>query len=154
MATYDASVRKALSPQQEDLIKQEEHCSADPEKLATVLRAFGHQVRIKRTSSEYGLYTVSEVRQESPANIVRMGKTGRERLGTSDEFAGTLDSQVPRLTCTDDEAETLPPSLLPPCLLTGALPCSYPGLDCGETARSAGKEASGGTGQLSRWLRG
>ena len=105
MATYDASVRKALSPQQEDLIKQEEHCSADPEKLATVGRALGHQVRIKRTSSEYGLYTVSAVRQESPDNIVRMGKTGRERLGTSDEFAGTLDSQVPHPSFSDAEAE-------------------------------------------------
>ncbi len=139
MATYDASVEKALSPQQEDLIKQEEHCSADPEKLATLGRALGHQVRIKRSSAEYGLYTVSEVRRESPDNIVRMGEDGRERLGTGKEFIGTLDSQVPRPTCTDDEAETLPPSLLPPCLLTGALPCSYPGLDCGATARSAGE---------------
>jgi phage replication-related protein YjqB (UPF0714/DUF867 family) len=105
MATYRASVRKALSPQQEDLIKQKEHCSADPEKLATVRRALGHQVRIKRSSSEYGLYTVSEVRQERPDNIVRMGKAGRERLGTGDEFAGTLDSQVPHPTFTDAEAE-------------------------------------------------
>jgi phage replication-related protein YjqB (UPF0714/DUF867 family) len=105
MATYDALVRKALSPQQEDLIKQEEHCSADPEKLATVRCALGHQVRIKRSSSEYGLFTVSEVRQESPDNIVRMSEDGRERLGTRDEFAGTLDSQVPHPTFTDAEAK-------------------------------------------------
>jgi len=105
MATYDASVRKALSPQQEDLIRHKEHCSADSEKLATVGRMVGHQVRIKRSSSEYGLYTVSEVRQESPDNIVRMGEAGRERLGTSDEFAGTLDSQVPHPTFTDAEAK-------------------------------------------------
>jgi phage replication-related protein YjqB (UPF0714/DUF867 family) len=105
MATYDASIRIANNSSQQDLIKQEEHCSADPEKLATVGRALGHQVRINRTRSEYGLYTVSEVRQESPDNIVRMGKTGRERLGTSDEFAGALDSQVPHPTFTDAEAE-------------------------------------------------
>jgi phage replication-related protein YjqB (UPF0714/DUF867 family) len=105
MATYDASIRKANNSSQQDLIKQEEHCSVDPEKLATVGRALGHQVRINRTRSEYGLYTVSEVRQESPDNIVRMGKTGRERLGTSDEFAGTLDSQGPHPTFTDAEAE-------------------------------------------------
>jgi hypothetical protein len=103
MATYDASVRTALSPQQQDLIDHKEHCSADPEKLATVGCALGHQVRIKRSSSEYGLYTVSELRQESPDNIVRMGKTGRQRLGTDGEFTGTLDSQVPHPTFTDEQ---------------------------------------------------
>ncbi len=98
MATYDASIKKALDPQQDDLIKHKEHCSADPEKLATAGRALGHQVRIKRNDDEYGFYTVSEVRQENPDNIVRIGKGGRERLGTSDEFDGTLDSQVPHAT--------------------------------------------------------
>jgi hypothetical protein len=39
MATYDASISQALSSQQEDLIKHKEHCTADPEKLATVGRA-------------------------------------------------------------------------------------------------------------------
>ena len=106
MATYDASVKKALKPSQQDLIDHKEHCSADPEKLATLGRECGHQVRIKRNHSEYGLYTVSQVRQESPHNVVRMGLTGRERLGTSDEFVGTLDSQVPHPTFNDAEAET------------------------------------------------
>src|SRR5262249_23552458 len=64
-----------------------------------------HQVRIKRNGSEYGLYTVSQVRQERPDNIVRMGSAGRERLGTSDEFLGSLDSQVPHPTFDDAEAE-------------------------------------------------
>ena len=105
MAAYGASIKKALDPEQKDLIKHKEHCSADPEKLATVGRALGHQVRIKRNDDEYGLYTVSEVRPENPDNIVRMGKDGRERLGTSDEFDGTLDSQVPHATLTDAEAE-------------------------------------------------
>jgi phage replication-related protein YjqB (UPF0714/DUF867 family) len=105
MATYDVSVKMALSSSQQDLIKRKEHCSADPEKLATVGRALGHQVRIKRNDSEYGLYTASEVRQENPDDIVRMGEAGRERLCTSDEFAGTLDSQVPHPSCTDAEAK-------------------------------------------------
>jgi hypothetical protein len=105
MAAYDASIKKALSPEQDDLIDHKEHCSADPEKLATAGRALRHQVRIKRNDDEYGLYTVSDVRQENPDNIVRMGKGGRERLGTSDEFDGTLDSQVPDATLADDAAE-------------------------------------------------
>ena len=74
MAAYGASIKKALDPEQQDLIKHKEHCSADPEKLATVGRALGHQVRIKRNDDEYGLYTVSEVRPENPDKIVRMGK--------------------------------------------------------------------------------
>src|SRR6266487_4579680 len=95
MATYHASVKKALAASQQDLIDHKEHCSADPVKLATVGRKCGHQVRIKRNDSEYGLYTVSRVYQESPDNIVRMGSTGWKRLGTSEEFVGSLDSQVP-----------------------------------------------------------
>jgi phage replication-related protein YjqB (UPF0714/DUF867 family) len=106
MATYDASVKKALSPEQDDLIDHKEHCSADPDKLAAIGRALGHQVRIKRSDDEYGLYTVSEVRPESPDNLVRMGKGGRERLGTSDDFDATLDSQVPHPTFSDAEAES------------------------------------------------
>jgi phage replication-related protein YjqB (UPF0714/DUF867 family) len=106
MATYNASVKKALTASQQDLIDHKEHCSADPVKLATVGRERGLQVRIKRNDSDYGLYTVSQVRQESPDNIVRMGSTGRERLGTSDEFVGSLDSQVPHPTFDDLNAET------------------------------------------------
>jgi hypothetical protein len=105
MAAYGASIKRALEPEQKDLIKHKEHCSADPEKLATVGRALWHQVRIKRNDDEYGLYTVSEVRQENPDKIVRMGKGGRERLGKSDEFDGTLNSQVPDPTLSDADAE-------------------------------------------------
>jgi len=105
MATYEASVKKALTASQQDLIDHKEHCSVDPVKLATVGRERGHQVRIKRNDSEYGLYTISQVRQERPDNIVRMGSAGRERLGTSDEFVGSLDSQVPHPTFDDAEAE-------------------------------------------------
>jgi phage replication-related protein YjqB (UPF0714/DUF867 family) len=104
MATYEASVKKALTASQQDLIHHKEHCSADPVKLATVGRECGHQVRIKRNGSEYGLYTVSQVRQERPDNIVRMGSAGRERLGTSAEFVGSLD-QVPHPTFDDTDAE-------------------------------------------------
>ncbi len=68
-------------------------------------RACGQQVRIQRSSSQYAVYTVSEVRQESPDTIVRMGATGRQRLGTSAEFAGTLTSRVPHPTFSAVQAE-------------------------------------------------
>jgi hypothetical protein len=104
MATYDASVKKALTASQQELFDHKEHCSADPVKLATVGLERWHQVRIKRSDSEYGLYTVSQIRQE-PDNIVRMGSTGRKRLGTSAQFVGSLDSQVPHPTYDDPDAE-------------------------------------------------
>ena len=103
VASYAATVKKALCSQ-EDLISHREHCSADPEKLAEVGRACGQQVRIQRSSSHYAAYTVSEVHQESPDNIVRMGASSRQRLGTSAEFAGTLTSRVPHPTFTAVQA--------------------------------------------------
>jgi phage replication-related protein YjqB (UPF0714/DUF867 family) len=69
-------------------------------------RACGQQVRIQRSSSHYAVYTVSEVRQESPDTVVRMGVRGRQRLGTSGEFAGTLTSRVPHPTYSTVQAET------------------------------------------------
>jgi len=103
-STYQAAVKKALSGQT-DLIEDPEHCSADPDRLKTIGRAVGQQIRIKRSSSQYALYTVSEPRQESPDNVVRMGAVGRQRLGTSYEFAATVYAQVPNPTLTEAEAE-------------------------------------------------
>ena len=94
MATYDAAVRKAL-PDQEDLQDRREHCSVDAARLASIGRAVGQQVRVRLSSDAFGLYTVSEVRPEDPDRTVRMGRRGRERLGTSDEFDGVVDSVGP-----------------------------------------------------------
>jgi phage replication-related protein YjqB (UPF0714/DUF867 family) len=98
------TVKKALSSQ-DQLIGQREHCSADPEQLAQIRRAIGHQVRIRRNQDEYALYTVSETRQETLDTIVRLGQDARRRLGTSDEFDAVLEAQVPHPTLTDTEAE-------------------------------------------------
>jgi len=103
--TYQVSVKKALASQH-DLIEDSEHCSADPDVLARIGRAAGQQVRIERSSSQYALYTVSETRDENPDNVVRAGAGGRQRLGTSAEFAGRLNSQVPHPTLTDAQAES------------------------------------------------
>ena len=40
-----------------------------------------------------------------PVNVVRMGAVGRQRLGTSDEFAATVKAQVPHPTFTEAQAE-------------------------------------------------
>lgn len=92
MPTYEAAITRAL-PSQQDLIDHPEHCCADPTRLAGIGRALGRQVRIYRTPEDFGLYTATEVRLES-LGTVRMGRSGRERLGTDTEFAGVVDSRV------------------------------------------------------------
>jgi phage replication-related protein YjqB (UPF0714/DUF867 family) len=104
MATFDATIRTA-SPAQGELQRRREHCSADPGRLAAIGSAVGHQVRIARSADRQALYPVSESRQENPDTIVRMGPPGRRRLGTSREFAATVDSQVPHPTISEARAE-------------------------------------------------
>jgi phage replication-related protein YjqB (UPF0714/DUF867 family) len=103
VATYDAAVRKAL-PDQQDLQRRREHCSVDAARLATIGRAVGHQVRVRLGSGAFGLYTVSEVHPEDPDTTVRMGRRGRERLGTGEELDGVVDSVGPHPNLTVDQA--------------------------------------------------
>jgi phage replication-related protein YjqB (UPF0714/DUF867 family) len=103
MASADASIRKAR-PFQEDLKSHREHCSVDPARLASIGRAVTHQVRVYRPDGDFGLYTVSEVRPESPDTTLRMGLTGRRRLGTDDEFDGRIDSRGPQPGLAENKA--------------------------------------------------
>ena len=104
MASYNARVKKSFS-EQSTLKKKPEHCSADPDKLATIGRTIGHQIRVKRNENQ-ALFTVSEPRKEQPDNILRMIETARSRLGTTDEFDAIVDSQVPHPTYTDEQAKS------------------------------------------------
>jgi phage replication-related protein YjqB (UPF0714/DUF867 family) len=104
MSEYEALIRQARLPSQEDLVTHREHCSADPDRLAMIGAEVGQQVRVRRTGTRYGLYTVSEVRCEDPQSIVRMGADGRQRLGTSSEFSAVVDSQVAHPTFTEGQA--------------------------------------------------
>ena len=108
MGIYQASVRRALSPEQQDLIDHAEHCSADPDRLAAAGAGLGHQVRVARDDTDVALYTVSEVRHETPDVVIRMGRKGRERLDPpdgSDEFDGTVDTVATRSELTDEQAQ-------------------------------------------------
>lgn len=111
MTSYNSRVKKLITDEQPTLKKKPEHCSADPDKLATIGRTIGHQIRVKRNENEYALYTVSETRQETPDSIIRMAKNARARLTFTDEtevpekFAAIVESQVPHPTYTDGQAE-------------------------------------------------
>ena len=61
-------------------------------------------MRVKRDDGEYALYTVSEVRPESPDDVVRMGLAGRRRLRTEEPFDAVLDSQVTNQTLPERDA--------------------------------------------------
>jgi phage replication-related protein YjqB (UPF0714/DUF867 family) len=100
----DATIRQAL-PSQEDLRARREHCSVDGRLLGSVGADLGQQIRIRRTATEYALYTVSERRDEDDADVVRLGLTGRRRLGTDDTFSGAvvLPAADPTLSGRDAE---------------------------------------------------
>jgi len=78
---------------------------ADPGWLDPIDCRVGEQVRIERTDGEYALYTVSETREESPSEIVRMRRAGRERLGTTDTSEGALERTASHPTHSDREAK-------------------------------------------------
>ena len=102
--SVEVEVRTALASQ-EDLKQKGEHCSVDPATLAEIGADHKHQVRVVRTDFGVALYTVSEVRDDDPRGVVRMGAKGRQRLGAELGFTGTIDGTVPEPTLNDDDAE-------------------------------------------------
>jgi phage replication-related protein YjqB (UPF0714/DUF867 family) len=101
--SFDGPVKVAFK-EQTSLLKSKEHCSADPDELKRIGRGVLQQVRVYRGDSDLALFTVSEVREEQPEDVVRMGKAGRERLGTDDGFAAHVVATVPHPTLSDAEA--------------------------------------------------
>ena len=107
MGTFLCDVLTAYATQA-TLMGYPEHCSADPEKLGVIGRALGHQVRVVHPNGKKAVYTVSELRQESPDRRLRMCLDGRKRLDPAGAtFAsGTCDSSCLRSNLTDAEAES------------------------------------------------
>jgi hypothetical protein len=95
MATYVASVNKALSPQA-DIVKHAGAVFSGPRQARQIGCAVGQQVRIIRNHEEYALYTVHEVRQEDPDNVShRPGPTRRGlAVRRCDQLAGAESDLV------------------------------------------------------------
>src|SRR5262245_61234816 len=104
MGIGEATIRRALSSQ-DDLKARREHCSVDDRLLGSVGAAVGQQIRIRRTPSEYALFTVGEARQEDEATVVRLGLGGRRRLGTENPFDGEVILPAAHPTMSDADAE-------------------------------------------------
>src|SRR4051794_10139796 len=104
MSQYNALVRKAFQSQT-TLDNNGEHCSADFRKLASIGARLGQQVRIKRSTGDFALYTVSEGSDESPDEIVRMAAVARTRLRGGDAFDAVVETQAIRSDISDEQAD-------------------------------------------------
>jgi phage replication-related protein YjqB (UPF0714/DUF867 family) len=99
---YSAQILKLRLPEQDELKNETERCSADPVMLESIGRSIGQQVRVKRSGDSrfVALYTVKQANPDADlsdpgrANVVRIGLTGRERLGTSDEMEAVVQAKV------------------------------------------------------------
>jgi len=94
-------------PDQPDLAARREHCAIDPDRLRAIGRGVGQQVRVEREGVGAVLFTVSESRDESPEDVVRVGKMGRARFGPAAEFPARVFARVPHPTLSDAEARRL-----------------------------------------------
>jgi phage replication-related protein YjqB (UPF0714/DUF867 family) len=103
----DALIRRALLDTQDDLIGHDEHCSATAATLTAIGSAHRRQVLIRHPDGARALYTVSEVRTETPDTVVRLGLSGRKRLGPEGGFKGTIEAFLPDLELSDDRAREL-----------------------------------------------
>ena len=103
MATFAGQIRKAFNSQP-TLQEQREHCSLDPQRLASLGLPVRSQIRVKPERRRVRSLHRLRDDEESADNTVRMVQIARERLGTSDERDAAIDTQVPHPTFTDDEA--------------------------------------------------
>jgi hypothetical protein len=104
-AEYEATVRVSRR-NQADLQLRAEHCSADPQRPATIGPTTGQQVRVVRGPSQFALYAVSDTPEEVPDTVVRMGPGGRRRLAPDERvFTATVHAHVIYPTFDDAEAE-------------------------------------------------
>lgn len=101
---HPAMVQPARKGEQKDLILRREQCSVDPGTLAAIGRGRGEQVRVRRGGGEVAVYTVAEIRDEGGKSVVRMGRAGRQRLGSVDAFEVEVESRVPHPGLTEAEA--------------------------------------------------
>jgi phage replication-related protein YjqB (UPF0714/DUF867 family) len=105
----DVDVLKAASSMTE-LLRNQELCWMDPELAADCGIVVGDQIRLKRNTNNYALYTVSAFSQEGPANDdIRMGLVGRQKLGTSEPMTNIAlytGGGILRSDLTDGQAKS------------------------------------------------
>jgi phage replication-related protein YjqB (UPF0714/DUF867 family) len=98
----EVEVIRALT-QQAVVIEDRQRCSL-PAALGS-LAGIGRQVRITRPGFGTALYTVDQLRNDDDPDLVRMNINARQRLGTSDPFAGVVSSKVVATGLSDAQAQ-------------------------------------------------
>jgi phage replication-related protein YjqB (UPF0714/DUF867 family) len=93
-------VNSALKTQ--SLIGDPWSCSVSKAIAAQV--GLGAQIRVRRNANEYAIYTITEVRANDPANCVRLSYAGRQRLGTTATFNGSLRPALCTAKISDSKA--------------------------------------------------
>jgi phage replication-related protein YjqB (UPF0714/DUF867 family) len=92
-----------MAPADSELTDHPEHCWVDPRLLASLGRTGHPQVRIE-LDDQVALYTVSAVVDQDRRDIVRIGRTGRQRLDGPDAFGARADPLVTRSELDDEHA--------------------------------------------------
>jgi len=103
--SFVAQVKKAEAGSA--LIKEAEHCEVDPDRLAALGAKPGQQARIYKDASTFAVYTLIP-HDEDPETVVRMGLSGRHRMGKDapDAFPATVAIvPAPRSDLTDEQAD-------------------------------------------------
>jgi phage replication-related protein YjqB (UPF0714/DUF867 family) len=101
-APMNKAVNVTSALQNQSFKNDDQSCSVS-KSLGGIL--VGDQVRIVRNPDEYAIYTVEDRVVGDNVEVVRMGTSGRERLGTSNSFEGMLIKPVVASNMTDEEAE-------------------------------------------------
>src|SRR5262245_5513808 len=88
MSTFQAHIELT------DNLSSSEHCAASAAAIASIGRAVGQQVRIRRSAAEFALYTVRQSTQEGDTTLVRMSAGGLKRLGASEPIDGSVSGDA------------------------------------------------------------
>ena len=94
-AAYDARILKLRLPEQDLLKNDAERCSADPVGLASIGRAVGQQVRIKRRDDLrfVAVYTVYQPNPDDPSLLLDLGVVLREAGNLSESESVLIQAQ-------------------------------------------------------------
>ncbi len=88
-------VERAFLDEQENIIDNSRYVSMDTSLMESLGLEVGQQIRLRVRDAEnkYGMYTIVQARDEGD-NIIRMGLSGRQRMGQNDPFIAYLKKSV------------------------------------------------------------
>jgi phage replication-related protein YjqB (UPF0714/DUF867 family) len=105
----DIDVLKATNSMSE-LLRNQERCWMDPELAGFCGIAVGDQIRLRRNTANYALYTVTAFNQEGSGNDdLRLGPDGRKKLGTTQPLNNIdmyVGGNILRSDLTDAQAKS------------------------------------------------